>query len=59
MRVVLIAVVVAALAAMAAGWKWGASPVGHAQGQYTVVGTSSVDDAQDPYTTDGWSWGDD
>ena len=58
MKVVLIAVVVAALAVATAGWKWGASPVGHAAGQYNIVGASSGDDAQAEYGTDGWSWGD-
>ena len=54
MKVVLIAAVVAALAVIAAGWKWGGHTVGHAQGQYKIAGWSWGDGAQ----PDGWSWGD-
>ena len=58
MKVVLIAAVVAALAVLAAGWKWGGHTVGHAQGQYKIAGWSWGDDSQPEYGTDGWSWGD-
>jgi hypothetical protein len=43
MKVVLIVAVVAAVAVLAAGWKWHGHNVGHAQGQYKIA---------------GWSWGD-